>query len=73
MRITLTGGETYDIPDMCTCCRMSTAGEHELSCPLYQPLMRRETYPEFVKRGQEVLRNIKLPDLMTTEIHHTII
>jgi len=40
MRITTTDGKVIEQPDMCSCCRMSTAGEHEMSCPLYSPPIR---------------------------------
>jgi len=35
MRISLTSGEDYELPDVCAHCRMNTAG-HESGCPLHK-------------------------------------
>lgn len=36
MRSTLTDGSIIDIPDYCFYCNLSTGGEHQADCPLYQ-------------------------------------
>ena len=33
MRITTTDGQDYEMPDMCSCCLITTGGEHEANCP----------------------------------------
>jgi len=35
MKITTTDGKEYQFIDMCTCCNLDTAGNHEFNCPLY--------------------------------------
>lgn len=62
MRYMLTSGEQYDIPGMCSCCEMSTAGAHQSYCPLcdssrvylhYAPLYRMaERGLEDIKHGR---------------------
>jgi len=46
MKISLTSGAVYDIPDMCACCAMSTGGEHESRCPLYRPIIIEKYMPK---------------------------
>ena len=52
MHYSFSDGTVLDVPDMCGYCQMTTGGAHQPNCPLYQPPVQRETYPEFVKRKQ---------------------
>lgn len=42
MKISTTDGKEYAIIDMCACCRLDSAGNHESNCPLYN---KSDLYP----------------------------
>jgi hypothetical protein len=40
MKITTTDGKEYYTDEGCLYCRINTAGQHEIDCPMYNPIER---------------------------------
>ena len=51
MRFSTTDGRVWDAPDMCGCCQLDTAGNHQPHCPLSQPIWFKSTQSDAEPRG----------------------
>ena len=56
MRYSLTDGSVIDIPEMCSCCNMTTGGQHESHCPLSDVREAKDTEQEYLIKGKDAFK-----------------
>ena len=55
--ITTTAGDKTFFVEGCTCCRMSTGGQHEMNCPSYKQGVRVRISPDETEFMDDNLRD----------------